>query len=744
MIVDLQAAKPGMVLLEDVLLPNGAVLVNASATLSKQLIDTLVRRGIQKIQVVSGHDAQQSKPQAAVLEPKVKNPAPQAPVAADKEATPTPPVLRCIVREDLMSAKLCVEPTDSPNQELSRQHIMKVLLDNNIEFGINDPAIDGLVEKWKKYKRYYEVDDIAKGTLPLPGHEGTYEFRVKCLGSVSEIETAKHTRYISDLPEEYSLQRTDPGTVIAKRLQDTPPVPGRNVKGGAVPASDMIKAEITCDENVAFADDNRQIVSSVAGFAYFLEGRMVGAVPFNFDGGVDVTVSPDRMKAELTVHPPGPGGKSPAKPDISAVLNEKKIFFGVKEDVLERVISGMLKGVFPDTPVAVAEGTPPKNGDNGSTQFLFNTESSLKPKMNQDGSVDFKNVEIVSSVVKGQELARLIPPTKGVAGRDVLGQDIPATDGAPAKLPAGPNTMASPDKPDTLIAGTDGNVRYNGMNVEISEGFVVNGNVDFSTGNIKYAKSVVVSGDVKSGFKVECGGDLQVSGTIEDAEISVNGSVLCKLGFVGQGKGVINAKGDVNLTFMKNQTVKCRQNISIAKEALNCNLFARKTIAVSGNPLSIAGGRAMARDSITAHTIGNMSGVKTLVEVGTDFTLIEELEKTEAQVGEFVDNRGKLIATLQKYERAHDPKRKMGPKEEFLIAKLKATLAKYDQQIKTLEERKAIINSKMHNFKTSFIKIEHSAKTGTMFKIGMRHFVVKDEIVGPKTARLINEEIRVI
>jgi len=745
-VIEIDAAKPGMALLEDVLLPNGAILVNASTQLTKPLIDTLRRRGIQKIQIVSEHDAQQSLGESPVQSAQTREPEPEvarAPVV-EKEIPPTPPGLRLVVREDLMSVKLCVEPTDSPNQILTREHIVSVLLDNGIEYGMSDAAIDGLIEKWKKFKRYYEVDEIAKGTPPMPGREGAYEFRVKHLATGSEIETVKHSRYFSELPKEYALQRIDAGTVVARRQQDTPPVPGRNVKGGLVPTTDMIKAEIICDANVVFADENRQIASKVSGFAYFLDGKMAGAVPFNFDGGADVAVSGDRMNAEIVVRAPGPGGKAPGKAEINALLNEKKIFFGVKNDVLESVIAGALKGVFSETPVIVAQGIPPKNGDNGTVKFLFNTESSLKPKVNQDGSVDYKNVEIVSSVVKGQELAVLVAPTKGTAGRDVYGQEIPATDGSPAKLPAGPNTLVNPDKPTVLIAGTDGNAKFNGMNVEISEGFVVNGNVDFSTGNIKYAKSVVVSGDVKSGFRVECGGDLQVSGTIEDAEINVNGSVLCKLGFVGQGKGIINAKGDVNLTFMKNQTVKSRQNIVVAKEALNCNLFARKTITIHGNPLSLAGGRVMARDSVTAFTIGNMSGVKTLVEIGTDFTLIEELEKTEAQIAELVGNRGKLHSTLQKYERARDAKIKLGPKEEFLLTKLKATFAKYDTQIKTLEERKNIINSKMFNLKSSFIKIEHSAKPGTMFKIGARHFVVKDEIIGPKTARLINEEIRVI
>jgi hypothetical protein len=33
---------------------------------------------------------------------------------------------------------------------------------------------------------------------------------------------------------------------------------------------------------------------------------------------------------------------------------------------------------------------------------------------------------------------------------------------------------------------------------------------------------------------------------------------------------------------------------------------------------------------------------------------------------------------------------------------------------------------------------------GTMFKIGQRHFLVKNEVIGPKTVRLIDEEIKII
>jgi uncharacterized protein (DUF342 family) len=743
LIIDIESAQPGMTLLEDVLLPNHAILINASQVLSQATIEVLKKRGIRKIQIVSGQDAQQSSAREVPAEEAGADPAAAAPVV-EKVVPPTPPNLRVVIKDDLLSAKLCIEPTDSPNQVLEKEDILAALAQQNITFGIVDNAITAVLEKWKKYKRYYEVEDIAKGALPQPGKESPYEFKVKYLGAVAEVEHVRKAKHFSDIPRELPLQRVDPGTIIAQRGEDIPPLPGRDVKGDPVTTTDIIKTEMTGDKNVNFTDNKSRIEAQASGFVFFLDGHLVGIIPFNFDGSAELVVSPDKMKAELVVHAPGQGGKIPLKPDIRSLLTDNKIMFGLKSDVLDAMFASLEQGRVPAAPVVIAEGLAPVQGENGSVRFLFNTESSLKPRVNQDGTVDYKNIDIVTSAAKGQKLAELVPPTKGAPGKNIFGAELPCVNGTPAKLPMGANTMASPDNPDLLVAATDGNVKYNGSNIEISEGFVIKGNVDFSTGNVKYAKSVVVSGDIKSGFKVECGGDLQVSGTIEDSDIQVNGNVLCKLGFIGQGKGVISAKGDINILFMKNQTAKSRQNIVIAKEALNCTLLARKAVEVHGNPLSLAGGKIMARDSVTAFTIGNMSGVKTLVEVGTDFTLIEELEKTEVQINEITENRRKILVTYQRYEKLKEIKKTLNPKEEFLLTKLKTTLTKYDTQVKTLEDRKNIITAKMNNFTTCFIKIEHAALPGTMFKIGPRHFLVKDEVIGPKTVRLINEEIRII
>jgi len=110
-----------------------------------------------------------------------------------------------------------------------------------------------------------------------------------------------------------------------------------------------------------------------------------------------------------------------------------------------------------------------------------------------------------------------------------------------------------------------------------------------------------------------------------------------------------------DLTFMKNQTSKAGRTSWWPRGAQLQPFRAENHHHPRQSPV-VGRREGHGRDSVTAFTIGNMSGVKTLVEIGTDFTLIEELEKTEAQIAELVGNRGKLHSTLQKYERARDAK----------------------------------------------------------------------------------------
>ena len=743
MIINIEKAKPGMRLQEDVLLPSGALLVNGSQVLTVQLIKTIVQRGIQKIQVVP----EEKEAIIATEEQQRANTSDARPITASQlnespPSGPSFPKLKVFVSKDAMSAKMCVEPSGPDDGPLLHESVIQALKAEGVIFGIEEKAVLGVIDKWTEFKRYYEVDGIAQGSQPQAAKEGDFECTVRFVADSDKLAIVKKAQSFRELAVNgIESQRVDAGMEIAKKQGDQPALPGTTVKGDSVFTDEKISSPLNLDATVEFGPDSTTILAKATGVVFFV-GNTIGVCPVNFDGSVELSISPDKMKADAMFHPPGERGKPPLRAQLDSLIWNAKIVYGVLDREIEKFLADCARGHYPNGPVTVAAGIPARNGENGSVEFLFNRETSLKPKVNLNGSVDYKNVELVVSVNKDRDIARLTPPGKGTPGKNILGQEIPCTDGTPAKLPMGPNTKPNPSDLTILVAATDGIITYNGSVIEISEGFFIKGNVDFSSGNINYVKSVVVGGDITSGFKVQCGGDLQVAGTIEDAEIIVGGNVLCKLGFVGQGKGVIDAKGDVNLAFTKNQTVKSRQNVVIAKEALNCNVYARKTISVHGNPLSIVGGKMVARDSITVYSVGNISGVKTVLEVGVDFSLLEELEKTDRQLTDMNDNKRKLTQTFAKIQ--HDAeKSKPGGREDALQNKLKTALVKLDQQIKILEERKKIVVANMYELNNAHVKIEHAAFPGTVFKIGARLFQVKTDIIGPKTVRLVDEEIRV-
>jgi len=731
--------KPGMVIQEDVMLPSGSILINARQRLTEQLINTVERRGVDVIQIVPAEEPAEADAAADT-----------APSDGGKRQEPAAPIqrlpgLELQVAPDLMSAKLKIEPLQNSLNELKLQDILDFLDNRELTFGTNYEAINQFLEKWNKFKKFYEIDNIARGVFAQPGREGPLEFHVTCLNGDETIKKAHSFQHVWELTaENIAADRVLPGQVIAEKKIAQAPIPGMNIKGQALVTEEIVSAPITLDPTVEYDKSGKKIVSRATGIAYFDETGRIGIIPINFDGKAEVRLEEGNMKAVLVLHPAGEGGSMPGKSDIQQLMAQQNVTTGVRQAVLDKVCDQLAKGLVPEKEVVIAEGIPATNGENGRVELLINVETSLKLKENPDGSVDYKNVKIVNSVAKGAELARLIPPEHGRPGRDVTGKEIAAKDGIAAKLPVGTNTVISKQNPDVLLAATDGNARYNNSVIEISEGFVVRGNIDYSTGNVKYAKSVTVNGDVRTGFTVECGGDLQVNGIIEDATIIVGGNVLVKHGFVGQGKGLIDGRGNVNIGFMKNQTIKSWESVVIAREALNANIFARKSIMIHGNPLSAAGGRLVARDSISVFTVGNSSGIKTQLEVGVDFLLIDELEKAQKQAEEVSDNLRKIFETYKKYENQLKIRHKLSPKDQMLFTKLRETLIKYQQQLKTLEERTEIIKSKTHKFDTSYIKIEHGVLPGTIIKIGERHMLVKEEIIGPKTVRLINFEIRVI
>lgn len=720
-----------MVLANDVTL-SGSILLNKGSSLDTSSIDLLKSCDINDIDVSE----------------KGAQPVESAPSAESASCKPIfhsdPPQITVIIHSDATAAQLVVEPTSEEMQPLDRSMILEALREKGVIYGINETRIDELVEQWRKLQRRYEITAVAEATPAVPGREGDIRMNVRHLSLKQHCDMVGEARYYWEVADKLPpVDHVRPGNVISVREVDSPSVPGKNVLGEPLFTEETVTYSVMLEKEVEFDKENGSILAQCEGIAYRLES-VIGVVPILFDGTYEVIMDADEMTAYCKAHPAGPGGTMPEKEEILRQLKAHSVTFGIRQKDIGTLVTLCREGSCPVDPFVIARGIPPIDGNDGTFDYHFNTETSLSPAIDTEGHADYKSVDIFTTVSEGDRLVSLVAPTSGSDGTTVTGRIIPAKPGSPVKLPQGLNTAEDPGNPEILIAVIEGIVRLSGGLVEICEGYFVEGDVDFSTGNISYNKTVVVNGDVKAGFNVHCGGDLQVNGTMEDSHITVGGNVLCRFGFVGQGKGCIDAKGDVNLGFLKNQRVNSFRNITIAKEAINGTLRSRGTIQVHGRPLSIAGGEVIAKNKIIAHTVGNHTGIRTMLQVGIDYLVVDELDMIDKQCSENEVQLRKESESLALFRKRLTGRKKLTSHEQKELTRMTQAVRQLQQQHSVLEERGNIISAKRYHLEEAEILIEHAAYPGTLFKFGDRHYLLKEELTGPKRVRYIDQEITIL
>jgi len=736
-----------MVLADDVSI-SGGVLLNKHETLDDTLISLLQNCGITTISVVSPDDSQGPIEEGGpIAEPTAPSPPLQSdPIILARpplKKTDLPPEIKISISPDAESAQLTLDPCATPPSMITADTILQALEAHDVVHGINRELVEKIAAAWAIEPHHIDAPGIAEATAPIAGIEGDIKMLVGHLSANSDCEKVRSMSFFHDALLEFpSIEKAARDTPIAERTHRHAATPGINVKGGDIAAPSESVTDITLGGNVRFSKDNTTIVALCNGIAYHVD-TTIGVIPINFDGAFTITLSSDNMTAYCTVTPPGPGGKLPDKVALLDMLKAASVHFGVNESDIITLLSLCRQGAYPKEPFPVARGLAPVNGSDGDFLYHFNIETSLAPAINSDGSADYKAVNIIQTASAGEQLVTLIPPGDGHDGTDVFGKTLPSQKGTAARLPQGPHTAPDPNNPDSLIAETDGIVRLAGGLVEVYEGFLVKGNVDYSTGNIDYNKTIQVGGDVKSGFTIHAGGDLEVHGTIEDCHITTGGNVLCRCGFVGQGKGSIEAKGDVNLSFIKNQSVRSFKTIAIAKEAINSFLYSRASIILHGKPLSAAGGEIHAKSSITAHTVGNHTGIRTLLEVGVDYLMVDELTMVEKLIAEATAQFKKVADAFTRYQKTMQQKKNLTAQEQSKLHELTAAFKQTRQKITVLEERKVIIAGKMYTISDARITIEHAALPGTLLKFGDRHHLLREELIGPKTIIYADHDIKI-
>lgn len=444
-----------------------------------------------------------------------------------------------------------------------------------------------------------------------------------------------------------------------------------------------------------------------------------------------VIISPDKMTAIGRFYPFSTQGAALTPEDVKKELS----FQGVKKGIDEEVISRFFSDKKYCTDYVLAKGLAPTAGTDASIEYFFNTDPNLKPRLNEDGSVDFFNLSAISVVNAGDKLARLTKEVPGDPGYNVVGDVLLPREVKKLSLKYGRNINLSEDELEIYTA-VNGHASLVEGKVFVSDVYEVS-DVDTSTGNIDYAGNVCVLGNVRTGYCVRADGDVEVRGVVESSMIEAGGNVTIARGMNGMSKGAIFAGGNVISKFLENTTVSAGGYVH-SEAILHSNVTAKGDVTVTGKKGFITGGLVRTPATVSAKTIGSTMGVATEIEVGTDPKLkmrannltqdVGNLQKQIAQVEPVLLNLTKKIKAGEKLrpEQVLYFKQLSGQYQE-LKSKLSESMNELDELMEKLDDvpdTEACV--KVSEFAYPGTKITVSEVTTTLTKPVQHSRFVKD------------------
>ncbi len=350
-----------------------------------------------------------------------------------------------------------------------------------------------------------------------------------------------------------------------------------------------------------------------------------------------ITMDDDRMKAMMTIRPK-PDGLPYSVDELKDMLNAVGIKFGIIEEKLQQVVDFQIYGM----PFQAAQGKPAEDGRDGEFELLFRTELPSTPKENQDGSVDYLNVDLFEQVKKDQKIAVYHKATGGTAGFTLTGQILMPKKGKEVPALRGKNFHISDDGLE-YFSDIDGKVEFKNGRIEVSNFFEIRDDVDSTYGNVTFKGDVVINGAVRTGMRVVAGGSVTITGVVEGAEITAGGDVLLRSGVLGNGKCYISSDGNVIGKFLENANVMCKGKIN-CNYLMNCNVTAWQGVELEGRRSSIIGGKTSSLNYIKVNNLGNDVELPTHVQVGIDTAFYGKVTGLQKKVEQVASE----IATLEK------------------------------------------------------------------------------------------------
>lgn len=264
-------------------------------------------------------------------------------------------------------------------------------------------------------------------------------------------------------------------------------------------------------------------------------------------------------------------------------LSGLKVTTGIDLELIEATLASRQ----PVLDLVIAQGMPSKPGSPQIIIEHYSPSDKIEFKVDEDGNVDFKNLDNVINIKKGTVLATRIREIEPEPGLDIYGNII--------EPPAPINTNFNVGKGiivvgEEAIAYMDGYLERDDKDrLSVNNTMIVNGDVAYATGNLNVEGNILIKGDILPGFSVRSSGNIDILGSAEDALIQAVGDINIRGSVVGKKGCDIEANGDISVYYAQNSRLKCLGSIYVKRYIYNSQIISEDMIFINSQEGVILG-----------------------------------------------------------------------------------------------------------------------------------------------------------
>jgi uncharacterized protein (DUF342 family) len=460
--------------------------------------------------------------------------------------------------------------------------------------------------------------------------------------------------------------------------------------------------------------------------------------------GVRIEVSPDHQTATLVIEP----GIDPARLGAEVIDAQAADRGIVGSSERARIIREAIdayaehEGTEPFERV-IARGRPPQHGADGHIEFepgLDPNEPPGEPEAptdradpnedaDADDAIDYYSQSAFTVVSPGQLIGRLVEPTEGVDGFDVLGKALAAKAGRAYEVKTDESVVL--DRDLRLVAQRSGIIEFTGSRLRVLDELHIDANVDFSTGNIAFPGNVTVAVGVKDRFKVRVGGSLVVRELVEAA--SLTAAVDCTLhrGMAARGKGSLKTGRDLSANYLDNTTVIVGRDLHVLKEIASCTTTVSRR--VESDCAALIGGILTVGSTCRLGQVGSEAGVRTTLVLGRIKEIDDLAERLVALRPDYITRAARGRHRLETLAAAGS---NLSPEQVEEAARLQAATSEAETGLTRIREAmERLWNTHQENTAAELI-VSKMMYAGTVLHLGGRRVRITQDLIGPVELRL--------